>query len=168
MSTEEITKTKEEIVSWLKEEACSPEEKVDPNAYFNIVAKLGKMGCHVVQPVQKRDSIVTVIRLPTPPEQMSLLRGMDSEKKKALYWDLRFSLLNNSELSEFNIEADNPEEIKAVTVVSRPIFYGDLTKGKLFSAMYAVTRATLMVIWTIQKYSGKLPPSKDQKIKYSS
>ena len=168
MSTENVMKTKEKIMSWLKEEACSPEEKSDPNAYFNISVKVGNLGCHVIQPVQKIDSIIAVLRLSLPPEQLALLKGMDLEKKKALFWDLRLSLLNNSELLDFGIEADSPEDIKAVSISSKPVFYEELTKPKLFSAIYAVTRATLIVIWTIQKYAGIIPSKKDQKVPYSS
>ena len=59
-------------------------------------------------------------------------------------------------------------EIKAVTLASRPIFYDELTKSKLFAAIYAVSRATLMVMMMLQKYAGKIPSQKDQKLQYSS
>lgn len=168
MSTENIKETKEKIVNWLKEEACSPEEKPDPNTYFNISVKFGKLGCFIVQPVQKRDSLIVAVRLPIPSEQITLLKELNAEKKKDFFWDLRLSLLKNNELGDFKIEADSPEDIKAVVITSRPIFYEDLTKGRLISAIFAVTRAKLMVIWLPQKYAGIIPSKKDQKLPYST
>jgi hypothetical protein len=168
MSTDKIMLIKEKIIGWLKEEACSPVEQTDPNAYFNIAIKVGRMGCQVVQPVRKMDSLMTVVRLPLPPEMLQLVKSMEPEKKTALFWDLRLSILKNSELLEFKIESDSPEDIKAVALASRPIFYEELTKSKLFSAIYAVTRATLMVMLMLQKYAGKIPSKKDQKLPYSS
>lgn len=168
MSTDNITEIKEKIINWLKEEACSPEEKPDPNTYFNILVKFGSLGCRVIQPVQRRDSISAAIKFPVPPEKIALLNGLSAEKKIEFFWDLRLALLKNNELADFQIEQDSHGDTKAVTIFSRPIFYEDLTKGRLMSAIFAVTRATLMVIWMIQKYAGKLPAKKGQKLPYST
>ena len=45
-----IKENREKILFWLKEEALSPEEIVDPNAYFNFVIKLGDIRLNVIQP----------------------------------------------------------------------------------------------------------------------
>jgi hypothetical protein len=169
LSTENIMAIKERIIGWLKEEACSPTEQPDPNSYFNIAIKMGVFKCLIVQPVQKTDSIIAVSRVILPPDMLGLLKAIDSEKRTELFWNLRLSILKNSELLEFNIESDSTDDIKSVTLISRPVFYDEMTKSRLFSAIYAVTRATLMVMFTLQKYSGKMPSKKDeQKLSYSS
>lgn len=168
MPSEETIKVKQKIIDWLKEEACSPVEETDPNAFFNITAKVGKLGCQIVQPVNKTDSFIVAGRVVLPPEMLEIIKSMNSEKKTALFWDLRLSLVSNSELLDFQIESDTQEDIKAIGMSSRPIFYDSFTKERLFSAMFGVTRAVLMMMWMIQKHAGKLPPRKDQKVPYST
>jgi len=51
-------------------------------------------------------------------------------EKKALFWNLRLSLLNNSELLYSGLEADSTEDIKAVSISSRTVFYEEFTKPK--------------------------------------
>jgi hypothetical protein len=168
MSTEKINETKERIINWLKEEAYSPEETVDPNAFFNIVAKVGNMVCNIAQNVRKRDSIIVGTNLLISSDQLILLKEMSVTKRKEFFWDLRMSLLKNAELGNFEIKPNPPDNISAVFISSKQIFYEDLTKGSLFSAIQAVFRATLMVIWMIQQYAGVTVAKKDHKVPYSA
>jgi hypothetical protein len=99
---------------------------------------------------------------------LEIIKRMNPEKKTALFWDLRLSLVSNSELLDFQIESDTQEDIKAIGMSSRPIFYDAMTKDRLFSSIFGITRAVLMIMWMIQKYAGILPPKKDQKVPYST
>ena len=168
MSSERSKETKEKIIAWLKEEAYSPEETSDPNAYFNILAKIGGMGCNVVQNVKSVDSFIVGTNLVLVPEQLDLLKGMGSEKRKAFFWDLRMSLLKNSELGDFQIKPTPPNDTQSVFISSRKIFYDGLTKGTLEEAIHAVIKAVIMVNWMLQQYAGIITPHTYQKPSYST
>jgi hypothetical protein len=167
MSSERIKETKERILTWLKEEAFSPEEKVDPQAYFNISSKIGNLGCNISQDVQHIDSFFVAANIVLLEEQLVLLREMDDKKRKEFFWDLRMSLLRNNEIGDFQIKPNPPEDTQAVFISSKRVYYDDLTKGRLIDAIHVVLRACIMVVWMLQQYAGITTPKKDQKTPYS-
>lgn len=165
---EKTSQVKQQILDWLKEEACSPQEQPDPNAYFNFLLRTGNIGSHIIQSVQKIDSFICITRLVVPPEQIALQKGMGLEGRREFLWEIKMNILNNDELLDFNIETDNDEIMTAFTISSKPVFYGNLTKTTLFSAVYAVNRGSLMVMFTLQKDAGINPSKKDTKLPYST
>ena len=157
--SERVKEVKEKILSWLKEEAMSPEEMADPNAYFNVKVKVGGLVFHVVQNVRNIDSLFVGGNLVLTPAQLSLLRNnMDEKRRQKFFWDLRLALLGNNELGEFQIKPNPPHDVREVFIASRRIFYDSLTKDRLISAILAVYKATIMVIWMLERYAGAITP----------
>lgn len=167
MSSDKVKETKERILNWLREEAYSPEENVDPQAYFNISIRVGAWGCNVVQDIRHMDSFFAGANLDLTEEQIALLRRIDNKKRTEFFWDIRLSLLKNNELGDFQIKPNPPEDIQAVFVSSKRVYYDELTKSKLLDAIHVVIRAFLMVIWMFEQYTGIVTPKKDQKTPYS-
>ncbi|MDQ1279269.1 MAG: hypothetical protein QG670_529 [Thermoproteota archaeon] len=97
---DKIKEARDRILNWLKEEAFSPQEVNDPNAYFNFGIKVvGGFSLTVVQNVHNLDSIIVATSLFLSPNQISLLKNnMYAKKRQDFYWNLRLSLLRNNEL----------------------------------------------------------------------
>lgn len=157
--SETVRKVREKVLNWLKEEALSPEEVSDPNAYFNFGIKVGGSPLHVVQNVRNLDSILVGGRLVLNQPQLDLLKNkMDKKKRQEFFWDLRLALLTNNELGDFRIEPKPPEDVQSVFVSSERIFYDALTKDRLIHAIHSVYKAIMMVIWMLERYAGAPTP----------
>jgi hypothetical protein len=163
MSSDKIKETKERILDWLKEETFSPEEKADPQAYYNILCRIGALGCNIVQDVHHMDSFFVATNLILGNEQIVLLKSMGEGKRKGFFVDLRMNLLKNSELGQFAIKPNPPEEIQIISVASKRVYYDELTKGKLISAIEAVIKAITMTIWMLEQYAGITAPKTGHK-----
>jgi len=168
MSGELIKETKEKILSWLKEEALSPRENADPQAHFNITVNRGKVGCNIVQDVAHMDSVFVGANIVFGAKQQALLRGMSAQKINDFLWDLEMSLIKNNELGDFQIKPKPPEDIQAVFVSSRSIYYDELTKSKLVFAINVVLRALMMTMWMLEKHAGVIPQKASQKRDYAT
>ena len=165
--SERVKEVKEKILSWLKEEAMSPEELADPNAYFNIKVKVRGLVFHIVQNVRNIDSLFVGGKLVLTPAQLSLLRNnMDEKKRQEFFWDLRLALLRNNELGDFQIKPNPPHDVREVLITSRRIFYDSLTKDRLISAILAVYKAIIMVIWMLERYAGAITPKEGKALFY--
>ena len=83
----------------------SPEEIVDPNAYFNIGIKLEDgLKLNVVQNSRLIDSLIVVTKWTLGDKQLDLHRkAMDDSKRVAYFWDLQFTLLSDNQLGAFQI-----------------------------------------------------------------
>jgi hypothetical protein len=170
LSSERVKETKEKVLNWLKEEAFSPQEISDSQAYFNIGIMVSGSPFHVVQNVHNIDSIFVGANLVLTEDQLKLVKDMNAEKRQGFFWDLRLALLENSELGEFQIKPNPPDDFKEVFIASRRIFYDALTKDRLISAISSVYRAVMMVIWMLERYAGVVTPKMkkgNQKVQYS-
>ena len=155
---------KEKILKWLKEENLSPKEIPDPNAYFNFGISVGGHPFHVIQNVRSIDSIFVGANLVFTPEQLSMLKdNMNKNKRQEYFWDLRMALLINNNLGDFQIKPNPPNEIREVFVSSKRIFYEALTKSTLIHAISSVFRATMMVIWMLERKAGVSPKPRRKK-----
>lgn len=170
MSSERVKETKEKVLNWLKEEAFSPQEVSDSQAYFNIGITVSGLAFHVVQSVRNIDSIFVGGNLVLTEEQLKLLRDMNVKKRQEFFWDLRLALLGNSELGDFQIKPNPPDDFRELFVASKRIFYDALTKDRLVSAISGVFKAVMMVIWMLERYAGIVTPKMkkgNQRIQYS-
>ena len=150
---------KEKVLNWLKEEALSPEEVSDPNAYFNFGIKVAGKPLHVVQNVRSLDSIFVGANLVLTPPQLSLLKkNMDEKKRQEYFWDLRLALLTNSELGDFQIKPNPPDDVREVFISSKRVFYDTLTKDVLIHTIHNVYKAVTMVVWMLERYAGAPVP----------
>ena len=160
---EMIGATKQKILTWLREEAFSPEEMPDPNAHFNFGIKVAGSPLHVVQKVHTVDSIFVGANLVLTPDQLDLLgESMDGKKRQEFFWDLRLALLSNSELGDFQVKPNPPHDVREVFITSRRVFYDALTKDRLILAIQTVYKAVMMVVWMLERYAGKITPKESQ------
>jgi hypothetical protein len=162
-----IQVVKSKIIGWLKEEACSPEERNDPNAFFNIGAKIGNFSCNIVQSVQKQDSFAIATNLILAKEQIVMLQEMTPEKRQKYFFDLRIVLASNNELGEFAIKPQPPERIETIFVTSKPIYYDGLTKDRFMNSIFPVLKAIMISVMLLEQHAGKIPIKKDGSTKYS-
>jgi hypothetical protein len=163
MPNEEIKITKQKIVDWLKEEGFSAEEKTDPKAYFNILTLKGGLGCNIVQDAPHNDSFFIAANIILANEQQALLKKISPQKKEDFVWDLQVNLLKNNELGDFAIKPKPPEDIQAIFISSRRIYYDEFTKGKLLSSINVIMRTMIMTIWMLQRYAGVSIPKMEEK-----
>lgn len=148
---------KEKIIGWLKEEACLPTENKDPNAFFNISAKMGNASCNVVQDAPRPDSIFVFVNLLLTKEQLDLFRKiMNVEKRQNYFWNLRLALASNAGIGFFEIRPTPPENIESIFIASRRLYYDSLTKEKIMNAMISVLTAAHISIWMMEQHAGKL------------
>ncbi len=158
MPNEEINKTKQKIMDWLKEEGFAAEEKQDPNAYFNIQASKSGMGVNVVQNPPFNDSIFIAGNIAVAPEQQALLKSRSRDKREDFIWDLQMTLAANIELGDFALKPNPPDDIQIIFVSSRRIYYDELTKGKLLTSINIVIKNVLLTIWKLQRFLGMHMP----------
>jgi hypothetical protein len=168
LPSEDVNKTKQKILDWLKEEAFSPQENADPKAYFNISVQIGNLGCNIVQDVHHNDSFFVGANLVFGANQQVLLKGMEIQKVNDFLWELEMSLIKNNELGDFQIKPKPPEDIQAVFISSKRIYYDQLTKGNLVSTISVVLRAIMMTIWMLEKHAGILTPKVSAKRDYAT
>ncbi len=169
MPNEEINKTKQKIIEWLKEEGFSAEEKQDPNAYFNIQATKGRINVNIIQNPPFNDSIFIGGNIAVAPEQQALLKSRSRDKREDFIWDLQMSLAANNELGDFALKPNPPDDIQTIFVSSRRIYYDELTKGKLFTSINIVMKNIILTIWKLQKFVGMhMPKTPATKQDYST
>jgi hypothetical protein len=151
---EKVKEIKEKVLVWLKEEGFSPEDVADPNAFFNFNIKVAGSPLHVVQSVRNIDSVFVGANLILTPAQLDLLNSMNKKKRQQFFWDLRLALAGNSELGDFEIKPNPPDDVREVFISSRRIFYDALTKDRLINAISSVYKAIMIVIWMLERYAG--------------
>lgn len=154
MSKTSIEVIKKKIIDWLNAEKFRHEEVSDQNAYFNIVVYVSNLGFNTIQRRDREDSIFIGTNLNFTPQQITLLKEMNTPKKQSYFWTLRMRLLNSPTLASFEIRPNPPEEVRTVFISSKPIFYDGLSKGKLFSILFDVHKAVIMTIWLLEQISG--------------
>jgi len=160
--SEKVKEIKEKVLVWLKEEAYSPEDVVDPNAFFNFNIKVAGSPLHVVQSVRNIDSVFVGANLVLTPVQLDLLKNnMDKKKRQEFFWDLRLALLSNNRLGDFRIKPNPPDDVREVFISSKRIFYDALTKDRLINAISSVYKAIMMVIWMLERYAGAPAPKEE-------
>jgi hypothetical protein len=153
-----IKDTKEKILFWLKEESLSPEEVVDPNAYFNIGIKSGDLRLNVVQATRHIDSFFIGTRWSLSKEQVDLHKSkMDESKRIAFFQDLQSMLLSESQLGDYEFQ-NGLNDFQSLFVTSKRIFYDSLTKQALIDAIVTVHKAVMRSVFLLQRYTGALPP----------
>ena len=166
--SERVKEVKEKVLNWLKEEAFSPEEISDANAYFNFNIKVAGRPLHVLQNVRSIDSIFAGANLVFTPPQLSLLKNsMDKKKRQEFFWDLRLALLGKTELGDFEIKPNPPDDVREVFISSKRIFYDALTKDRLIHAIGSVYKNVTMVVWMLEeRYAGATAPQKKKTSTY--
>jgi hypothetical protein len=167
MPNEEMNRTKQKIIDWLKEEGFSAEEKQDPNAFFNIAATKGGMGVNIVQNQPFNDSIFIGGNIAVSPEQQVSYKARSKEKKEEFIWDIQMNLARNNELGDFMLKPNPTENLETIFISSRRIYYEELTKGKLLASINIVFKSLVTTIWMLQKFTGTHMPSTAKKQDYS-
>jgi hypothetical protein len=154
-----VKETRDKVLFWLKEESLSPQEIIDPNAYFNFGITSGDLKLNVVQNSMRIDSLFAATKWTLGKEQLDLHKNvLDDSKRIALYWDLMFIPLNNNLLGEYRISPNPPHDFKELFVSSIPIFYDGLTKCFLMHSIIAVQKAMIASVFLLEKHGGVLPP----------
>ena len=151
-----INETKLKIVKWLKEESFSPEEVKDPQTFFNIEIRIGQIGLNVVQDLQHKDSIFVGGRL-TPPEDLitSFRNRTTPEIRRLFLLDLQIALLGNRTVSEFQFTiGSSPDEFQKILIVSKRVYYDDLTKSSLVSTATAIQKLILVIPVLMERYAS--------------
>ncbi len=167
--SERVGEVREKVLNWLKEEGLSPEEMEDPNAYFNFNVNVGGRTFNVVQNVLSLDSIQVAATAVFTPEQLTLLKNkMNKKKRKEYFWDLTLTLVKNSDLGDFDIKPDPPDDVREVLVCSRKIFYDALTKHKLLHAIHSAYKAYMMVIWMLERFAEQPFPKEKKRALFAA
>jgi hypothetical protein len=155
-----IKQTKDRIVSWLKEEGLWLQEEVDdPNAWFNIGAKVVDLKLSIVQAKPSLDSIFLASKWTFSQPQLHMFHErLDAEKKRDFYFDLQFQVLNNNELGELVTGPMPPDDLSEVTIYSRRVYYSELTKERFLQSLFIVRKALVASVFLFEKYTGTSPP----------
>jgi hypothetical protein len=154
-----IKEAKEKVLFWLKEEALSPEDLTDPNAYFNFAITAGDVKMHVAQNSRQIDSLAVGARWTLGTEQIDLHKNiMDDPKRIAFYWDLQFMLAGDNQLGDYQIGPNMPHDFKELLITSNRVFYDSLTKQALMHSIFAVHKAMVRSVFLLEKHGGVLPP----------
>jgi hypothetical protein len=159
-----VKQTKDRIISWLKEEGLwIPEEIDDPNAWFNLGAKVGDLKLSIVQDKQHPDSIFVGSKWTlSPPQIGTFMEKLNADKKRDLYFELQFQVLNNNELGEFITGPMPPNEMSEVTITSRRLYYSELSKERLLNTIFIVRKALTASVFLFEKYAGVSPPMRKE------
>lgn len=161
--SQRIREVGEKVLKWLEEEGLSPEEVNDPDAHFNFNVKVAGRPFVVVQNLLSLDSVFVGANLVFTADQLTLLKKkMNKKKRKEYFWDLRLALLKNSELGDFEIKPNPPDDVREVSIFSKKIFYDTLTKDTLIHAIHRVYKAAIMVNWMLERHAGA-PAPKEKK-----
>ncbi len=164
-----VGEVREKVLNWLKEEGLSPEEMEDPNAYFNFNVNVGGRPFNVVQNVLSLDSLFVTANLVFTPDQLTLLENkMNKKKRKEYFWDLRLALLKNSDLGDFDIKPNPPDDVREVFIYSKKIFYDALTKHKLLQAIHSAYKAYVMVIWMLERHADQPSPKEKKRALFAA
>jgi len=165
--SERIREVGEKILNWLEEEGLSPEEVDDSNAHFNFNVKVAGRPFAIVQNLLSLDSVFVVANLVFTSNQLTLLeKKMNNKERKEYFWDLRLALLRNSELGDFEIKPNPPDDVREVSICSKRIFYNVLTKDTLIHAIHSVHKAVMMVIWMLERHAGAPAPKEKMRSLY--
>ncbi len=148
---------KETVFDWLREAGYLPKEVPDSAARFNISITVTGLALDVVQN-PGGNAVLVRSTLLLNESQRALFRGMDERTRDDFLWDVRFTLLNNTEVGTFEIRPD-PENFRAV-VQARGIFPDALTKDRLIHAILVVHKAVTMIVWKLERYAGLSRPGR--------
>lgn len=149
---------KKKVSGWLKEEGFFYREIADPDTYFNFSIKVAGAALDVVKDIS-RDVVLVRSNLILTDRQMIILRSMSEKSKEDFFWELRSTLLRNNEVGAFQVkpEAKNVE----IFVQARGIFNGGLSKDRLMQSILVVHKSITIVIWLLERYSGKIQSAGD-------
>jgi hypothetical protein len=171
LSNDRIKEIKEKVLNWLKEEGYSPQENNDPKAHYNISIKVGSMGlgCSIIHDIRFPDNLFVAVNIRLPEEKITFYKNMTAQKKNDFLWDLRMTLVKETELGSFETKFGSSFELQSIFLTSKRVYYDELTKGRLISTIVATTRITTMVAWMVEKAEGiMLARNANQKLSYST
>lgn len=156
MPSEETNKIKLKLIEWLKEEGFSVEEKEPgPLAIFNISAdKGGELGFNVMQASSRKESIFVCTTVSVGPEDKHRMLKIPLKRRMDFVWALNMDLIKNNEIHDFSILPKPPEDIQGVFVSTRQIYYDELTKGKFMFSVHVLIKASVTIMWMLQKLLG--------------
>ena len=168
MPSEETNKIKLRIIDWLKEEGFSAEEtEPGPMASFNISASKAELAFNVMQDSSHNESIFICANVLVGPEEKHRLQKIPLKKRMDFVWALNMDFIKNNELGDFAIQPKPPEDIRSVFVSTRQLYYDELTKGKFMVSVHVLLKATVMIMWMLQKLLGvSIPSLSDKKQDY--
>jgi hypothetical protein len=155
MSNEETNKIKLKIICWLKEEGFSAEEtEPGPNAHFIITASKAELAFNVMQDFSRNESIFICANVLVGPEERRRLQKTPIKRRLDFVWALNMDFIKNNELGDFAILPDPPADIQSIFVSTRQLYYDELTKGKFMVSAHVLLKATVMIMWMLQKLLG--------------
>ena len=154
-------KWKQRVYNWLAEEGMFRKELEDPKAAYHLRVNYpvgSPYHLEVVKPRDMKDGVLVVSILPIAPPHVTALAKLSDEKRKPLVHKLRLQLLKRR--PGFSVkEKDGVWE--AVQFQVR-LFYDDLTKPALMTALDDVFRSILIIIWTFGYHFGIPSDQKQQ------
>ncbi len=151
--SKEQEKIKDMIEKWTNEEGIFKEEKFNDMAYFHFIVEYPeKRHVNIFQPKERNDSILILSGINLDEEFMKRLNKLDKKERQDFMWDLRLGLLFRDD--QFRIVPD-VERIQRIQF-TRPIYYDELTKGKLMNALNDNFKSFLFVMWKFQQKFGEL------------
>lgn len=149
---------KKKVSNWLKEEGFFYREVADPDTRFNFSIKVAGSALDVVMDIS-RDVVMVRSNLILTEGQMITLKSMSEKSREDFFWEVRSMLLRNNEVGAFQVkpEAKNVE----VFVQARGIFHDGLSKDRLMQSILVVHKSITMVIWLLERHSGKIKSAGD-------
>jgi hypothetical protein len=146
-------KWKQRVYNWLAEEGMFRKEVEDPKAtyHFRVNYPLGSPHhIEVIKPRDMKDGILVMSILRIAPPHVTALAKLADEKRKPIVHKLRLQLLQRR--PGFSVKEDDGVW-EAVQFQAR-LFYDNLTKSTLMTALDDVFRSILTVIWTLGHHFG--------------
>ena len=67
-------------------------------------------------------------------------------------------MIRNNELGDFGIRPSPPNDIREVFISSKPIYYDEISKSRLMSAIRVVYRTANEVVWLLEMNAGANAP----------
>jgi len=112
----------------------------------------------IIQPLAKSDMLLIVCLTSVSPEHRQIMGRSRPEQRAEFIWALRFVMNTFS----VDFEMDHPDNILQKFTITDLIYDDGLSKDRFMSALRKVWKATLQVIWILQKeYGGPEPAEKE-------
>ena len=136
------------IKKWLDEDKITYESWPDENAYFHIQAIIGNAKLYLVQPKIFADSFVISFNISSGDEDRKALQQQDKAKKQELVRKLRYELINDPDLLNFELVPfpNMPDDIAGIGLRSMRFIIDGLSKAKLMHSTYNIAKKLFKII----------------------
>jgi len=113
----------------------------------------------ILQPLDRPDLVLVLSPTSVSPEHREIMGRSRPEQRAEFIWALRFVMNTFS----VDFEMDHPDNILRKFTITDTVYEDGLTKDRLMSAVRKVWKATLQVIWILQKeYGGPEQPAEKE------